>query len=305
MAYSLRFGQLAESAAVSAHDQLRDAIEQLERRDADPVHAVHEARKDLKKVRALLRLVRPALPRKVFRAENAALRDAGRSISGARDADVVLETAEDLASRYAGRVPEAAFGQLVERLRARAFASRADVDGTIAPALEALRAADARVDTWVPEDLRVDHLVAGMSRAYTDGRDAFAAARKDPTAENLHQWRKRVKDLWYHERLVSSAWPAVLDAEAQESKVLSEFLGTDHDVHVLAEIVADPHGPAEDAIADLAAVQELFAGRRADLQAYAFALGRRVYAERPKAFSRRIGRYLKVAEREQREQAAA
>src|SRR5262245_3310108 len=95
MAYRLSFADdVASSVRSCAREQLAGAAEQLERADGDPVKAVHEARKHLKKTRALLRLVRPALGREAYRSENDALRDTGLALSGARDADVRVQTAD-------------------------------------------------------------------------------------------------------------------------------------------------------------------------------------------------------------------
>ncbi len=47
--------------------------------DAPPAEALHTARKDAKKLRALLKLVGPVFPG--YKAENVALRDAARAVS--------------------------------------------------------------------------------------------------------------------------------------------------------------------------------------------------------------------------------
>ena len=81
-------------------------------------------------------------------------------------------------------------------------------------------------------------LAEAFTNAYTDGRKAFA---KKPTTENLHDWRKRVKDLWYQQRLLEETWPGVMKAQAKEAKKLSKLLGEDHDLAVLAETLrTDP-----------------------------------------------------------------
>jgi hypothetical protein len=99
-----------------------------------------------------------------------------------------------------------------------------------------------------------------------------------------------VKDLWYHERLLKKAWPPVLGAQADEAHELSDLLGGEHDLAVLAERLGDdPPTEVTDDVLDL--IDE----RRAVLLAQIRALGRRVYAEKPKAFERRIGSYLKTA----------
>ena len=76
-------------------EQLDEALSELnERFDEDPVSAVHEARKAIKKSRSLLRLTRGAMPSKQRRRENDALRRAARHLSGSRDADVKTAAAK-------------------------------------------------------------------------------------------------------------------------------------------------------------------------------------------------------------------
>jgi CHAD domain-containing protein len=133
-------------------------------------------------------------------------------------------------------------------------------------------------------------LTAGSERAYRRGRDAFRAALDDPSAERLHDWRKRAKDLWYHQRLLRDAWPGPLKAFAAECDALGSLLGDDHDLATLAELLGGDFQPPPSV--DTKHVLELIAARRGELQAEAFELGRRVYAEKPKAFGRRLGRYL-------------
>jgi CHAD domain-containing protein len=283
MAYRLaRAEDLAAALQRVARDQLEGAAEGLAS-GGDPEAAVHDARKRIKKTRAALRLARPGLRKRVYRTQNAALRDTARGLSGARDADVMVETAQKLGERFAGHVPGSLFGTLRDRL-----AQRRDTEADAGEAAGALRALAGGVSAW---EVRGDEravLVPALERTYARGRAAFAAADREPTAEHLHEWRKRVKDLWYQQQLVSEAWPGVLAAQAGEAKALSKLLGDDHDLAVLADLL-----DAEPGLADAAAVvHELIDRRRAELLEAVRALGRRVYAERPKAFARRVERYL-------------
>src|SRR3954447_17854061 len=131
--------ELFDHATGLARDELAD----------DPVTTVHAVRKDIKKARSLLRLVRPAIPTKVYRRENRRLRDTARGISGARDADVMVETVDKLAERYAGHLPGRAFPPLRRRLAGEATASSALVGSDDLG--DALAQARARVDAWTPE----------------------------------------------------------------------------------------------------------------------------------------------------------
>jgi CHAD domain-containing protein len=268
MSYALSFD---ESPAVSVERVRREQL----RAAADAVpEDVHDARKRIKKTRALLRLARPAMSKKAFRRRNRALRDAGRALSGARDAEVLTETVDALAARYPGQAP---YGPVHVALADRPV--EAPAAGTGLDRLVGAR--------WPLDGLDTDMLAQAFVRTYRDGRAALA---RKPTTENLHEWRKRVKDLWYQARLLEESWPGVMQAQAKEAKKLSKILGEDHDLAVLAETLrADPE-LAEHADAFAAVI----ARRRKKLLKRARALGRRLYAEKPKAFERRFGRYLEL-----------
>jgi len=296
MAYRLSFADdVSSGVRQCAREQLADAVEQLEGAAADPVEAVHEARKDLKKTRALVRLVRPALGKQAYRAENGALRDVGLALSGARDADVRVATARTLAEHAPGQLPADVFEALNAALAAEASA-RDGGAGAFDGAIEQLRAAELRIERWPLARADWATVLAGIALAYASGREAFATARKTPEPELLHAWRKRAKDLWYHQRLLAPAWPDVIGAQVEAAHALTELLGDDHDLAVLAERLDDGAAPLAPVVdAQRAELRALIGHRSEQLRAEAVALGRRIYAESPKAFARRLGRYVQLA----------
>jgi CHAD domain-containing protein len=284
----------AEALRAAAMEQLQDAVVLL--RDEfgqDPTTAVHGARKDIKKTRSLLRLARPALGKKEYGRYNRQLRDVGRSISAARDADVMVETVDALSERYAAHAPKESFTALRERL-AESAGRRSD-DSAVREALGELERSAAQMAELPVQGADTATLRKGSVRAYERGRAAMAEARDEPTVEHLHDWRKRVKDLWYHQRLLADSWPGVLEAQADESHRLADLLGDDHDLAVLIDMLAAQAGPASDVPVGEDPVVELAHRRREELQREAFALGRLVYAEKPKAYGRRLRLYLRSA----------
>jgi CHAD domain-containing protein len=126
-------------------------------------------------------------------------------------------------------------------------------------------------------------LEPGLLRGYEPGRDLLATAREKPSVENLHEWRKRVKDLWYHLRLLKPLSPGIDGGQADEADKLADVLGDDHDLAVLRDAVDDD------------AVIGLIDRRRAQLQAQAIRIGERLYAESPKTFARRMHRYWRAS----------
>ncbi len=270
-----------------AREQLQVARRALSEDAAeDPVGAVHTARKALKKERALLRLVRGAIPATQRRRENRALRDAARKLSGTRDADVMIATLDDLAKHFSGQMPASTFSAVRDQLvLAREGAQAAGASAGTASALEDLAAIEARMEGWQLQRGGWRALDAGLLLTYGRGRKAFRRARREPTLTNLHDWRKRVKDLWYELRLLSPGGGPVVRGQTQEARELGELLGSDHDLGVLSQTL----GRIDDAVADdLRPLRGLIEHRREELQSEAMHAGRRLYAEKPRAFSRRM-----------------
>ncbi len=103
---------------------------------------------------------------------------------------------------------------------------------------------------------------------------------------NLHEWRKRAKDLWYQLRILREAWPGPLGATVGEAHELTDLLGDHHDLAVLA---ADLRARTD--LGDRAAFETAIERRQGELLGAALEIGRRLYAEKPKAFGRRLERY--------------
>jgi CHAD domain-containing protein len=278
-----------------AIEQLEDAVRLLrDERAGNPAEAIHGVRKNLKKTRSLLRLARPDMPAKAYRRENDFLRDTARSIAAARDADVMVETVDELSERFAGQLPERPFSALRAQLAEEAGRGQAQLSGEV---VDRLNDAVARVEAWEVDRCDEETLRTGAARAYKRSRRAFAAARRDPSVERLHDWRKRVKDLWYHQRLLEEAWPVPLKAHADESHRLSDLLGDDHDLAVLGQrLTATSDLVTTPPPVDEGEMLELIARRRTELQHEAMQLGQRVYSEKPKAYRRRLKHYLAAAD---------
>jgi CHAD domain-containing protein len=279
--------RIAEGRADHALEELR------EHSDEDTAAAVHEARKDLKKLRSVLRLVRDELGDDVYRRENVRFRDAGRLLSSARDAEVMLQTLTSLRERFDDRLSEQSLAPLVDALEAeRQRHANLDDQGVVERAVAEIQAGEAAVADW---PLRADDwslIEPGLERAYRRGRDRFGQVREEASDEAVHEWRKRVKDLWYQLLIVRNAWPEVLDEVADQAHDLSDVLGDHHDLAVLRDDVLNrrellAEGQLEKLLASISERQD-------DLAAQAVALGERLYAEKPKAFAKRVGLYWRA-----------
>ncbi|HMI80752.1 MAG TPA: CHAD domain-containing protein, partial [Solirubrobacterales bacterium] len=246
------------------------------------------ARKDLKKLRAVLRLLRGTLPEPACREEMRRYRDAGRALSATRDAEVRLAALEGL-GECAVELPADAFEAwraILARDREAAANAARDLPA-IEEARELIEAGLAGIEGWRLVGDSWDLIEGGLRRIYRRGRRAMRAAEREPSEANLHDWRKRAKDLWYTLRLLQGAWPAVLGALAGEAHRLSELLGDHHDLALLREDLQQRRLGEE----ETRALEGAIDGRQEELAAEAFTLGHLLYAERPQDFSRRMRSY--------------
>jgi CHAD domain-containing protein len=272
----------------TAREQLDAALHALHDEIGDnPVEAVHTARKAVKKERSLLRLARATLPAKRRRAENRALRRAARGLSDARDAEVMVQTLDQLSQRFAGQLPESSFAAAREPLERDRDTHRAQLaDSSRVPeATGELTGARARVDGLTLRLGGWPALEPGLKRSYRRGRQAMREAERGRAAEQMHAWRKRVKDLWYQERFLASVGGPAIRGQAKDLHRLSDLLGDHHDLGVLRRRLTDEPVPVA---ADLDGVVGLIEHRQAELEGEALALGRRIFTEKPGAFVRRL-----------------
>lgn len=295
MAYKLQAEETVQDGLRRcAREQLDRAIEELTTRaHEDPVEAVHDARKALKKARSLLRLCHGTIEADERRRENAVLRHAGRTLSSARDAEVKLQAVDELSQRFAGRLPSSTFGAVRRHLETERGPARQRLlqSGLTDQVADELRQVRARIDDWPMREGGWNAIAPGLLRSYRRGREAMQVVRREPTVENLHEWRKRTKDVWYHLRMMKPMAPGIVGGHAEEADKLSDLLGDDHDLAILRESLKDSAGQLA---VDVDSVIELIDHRRAQLLDEALLVGERLYAEPCKAFHRRLHDYWKA-----------
>jgi CHAD domain-containing protein len=274
--------------------QLDLAIELLEDHPGEAGdQTVHELRKTLKRLRALMRLLRHALGSKRFARENAALRDCGQRLAGARDAEVMVDTLDALCKRHPAKL---AGSRGVRRLRAELLVDRerAATDAIRDPWLREavageLRAIRRRVAAWEPSaqgDRRNESIGSGLERLYRQGHRALRTARRRQDVEALHEWRKRVKDLRYAAEALDAKR---LRRVARRADRVGETLGEEHDLALLARAVRSGRRHFVGERKTRRAMRKLIARRRRKLRRRALRDGERLYRRGPKRFVRRLG----------------
>ena len=280
LAYSFKPGEpIHADVKRIVSEELDSAIEHLEGRgEPDRDEAIHEARKNVKKVRGVLRLVRQELGM-TYAVENQRLRGVGRSLSECRDAGAMLEIFEQLSKRQGGdwsARPGIALirARLMEAKSGHAFAD------VLSAAGQELRAVRENVKDWPLHTGGFEAIAHGLERTYRNGRRAIRRALDEPSAENYHAWRKRVKDHWYHVRLIGRVCGDALSFYQQDLKDLETYLGDDHNLAVLRQRVAGEN--------DLQFFWSAVENDQSTLRSSAVLLGQTIYHDNPAVFIRQL-----------------
>jgi hypothetical protein len=236
--------------------------------------------------------VRSEIGDQTFKGENEFYRDAGRELAALLDTAAVADTFKKLVEDFAEYYAATDLKWLRKQLVRSSVDHRLDRKEVLQKVAKTVESARERLKNL---PLNFDSFFAigpGLHNVYQKGRDCFEAVCREPVDEDLHEWRKQVKHLWYQITVLNPIWPNMLEAHAFELQRLSEFLSEDHDLVVLRTSVLEQekvYSQLEDGEGLLAVIGL----RREQLQQKAIALGARLYAEEPNAFVSRFQTYWK------------
>jgi CHAD domain-containing protein len=270
-----------------AREQVEAALAELAAEEIKPT-GVHECRKALKRLRALIRLAGPAIGDGKARRQIKALGEIAGLLSERRDQAVMLQTLGKLA---ADGGPAAA--DLLAPLRAHLVGR----SGEEAEPLDRVRAAQARL-RLLREAKKLSHtrfrrrgfaaLEGGLQKCYRQGRKALKDAYNEPTDEAFHSLRKAVQWHWRQMSLLARAWPEEFAVRVAAARELSQMLGDDHDLALLTGAAISVEDLSEES---KEAIVALCQRRQRHLRAAAEHRASRLFAETPKAFIKRMRAY--------------
>ena len=291
MAFALKPGKsISRELKRIARKQLGRTSQELIHDDSD--EAVHEGRKSVKKVEAVLNLVDQVgfVP---SRKDRQRLRSTRRALSALRDADVMLETFDKLRSRVTGRISEHTWAMIRAHLvrDQSKIADQARNEERIVRVANKLRKTRRSAKHWSFPRVERSDLPAILRHSYRASRKAMKKAEIRWRAADFHAWRKSVKSLWYQLRLIEPL-ASGLSAEINDFKKLETALGEEHNLTVLRSKLASDtrlrHVAAEIDKLSLKAAADQERRRRAVL-----GLGKRLHAASPKRFAKDLRRRMK------------
>ena len=282
---------LTDAVRRIARSQIEAAIAEIDDPQLDPVTTVHQLRKRCKKLRGLIRLVRPGLA--AYAEENAAFRDLARSLADLRDAGAVLETLGALEERFGDVVGGTFFADAGEALRAASPPPKAAaVKARLKAARKAFGDALERTGSWKVKGKAANVLAAGVAMTYKRAARDMATAAKSGTPEDFHEYRKWVKYHWYQLRLLRHIWPKVIHARIAEARHLADELGDHHDFAIFRMEVLPGLDCADERVCEV--LGGLIEAEEERLEPACLKHGKRLFAEDPDSFGKRVGAYWKA-----------
>jgi CHAD domain-containing protein len=272
-------GERLRSASVEVLAEARRLVDEPE---ADDATAVHEFRKAMKRWRAILRLYEPLFGEDATRLRVEA-RDLARELARTRDARGALDALNDLGAETLSARTRAT---LKERLEAIGASSEA---ATLTRELkwrmrQSLDHAAAAEGAWPLDEIAFGKIADGLAASYERARDAFPKDWSSASPEVMHTFRQRVVVHRYQMELAVPLWPKIGRVWVAEAQKLRDRLGHYQDLTVLRSFTA-PHQPLARWRSRL---EPLIAARQAEHAVAAERVARRIFAEKPKAFRRRL-----------------
>ena len=295
MAFRLKQGaSIASEVRRIVLRQLEVAISELHSvGDPQSDDAVHDARRRVKKIRAIIRLVRPVLD-KNSREVDHDLSTVSRLLAPVADGRGVIETLEGLAHRYAKALPPPTLA--AARAGVLRSSRRADRDanehGIIEVAAGTLRAERKRIKQWRIAADGFRAVAPGLEQSYRRARRMMIAAWSQPKPSRFHSWRRCVKEHWFHVRLLEGRCGYHLVSYQRRIEALDGVLGEYHNVILLHDVLLTD---ATMSRKEAARCLRVLARYRRLLRNHAEVLGVRIFTERPRRFVRRVRRLWRTA----------
>jgi CHAD domain-containing protein len=305
MAYELsNIESVAENIRRIWAEEISSALESLENPGSDREKAIHEVRKRVKKIRAVLRMVRKSMGNELFRQENNRYRSIGHMLSHVRDATVMIKTLDKLKQTDSKAIPKAAYNNVRKKLvnkQAEVSRSFFEEKKSVEEVLTAFKEAQQNQPELPITKDSFAVFATNLEQIYKQGKKAYAYASKKPSIDSFHELRKEVKILWYHTRILTPVWPGFLEAFASELGVLSELLGDDHDLGVLFEEIESGRLTFSRK-ATTGKIQHLIENHRQSLQQQVHPLAKRIFAEDAEDYTGRLKLYWKTWRKERETQ---
>ena len=284
---SLRSHETLRAGFLRVVNGLVDSVTECAEHYSENGESVHEVRTTIKRLRALLRLIRPTISQRVFDRENTRLRTAARRLSSVRDAEVARETLRILP--ISNSAEEKAVSAVLSGFSVGSESPQS-LGGSMAEVKKALQQTRHNLSRVTFRGKEQELIEGGLGAVYRQGRKRMETAIAHGQAPEFHRWRIRAKNLYYELQFLEPVWPGRLHRMISSLAKLQEEVGLDHDISVLKaslQKTPDAYGGSEAVERVLHRLNDESRKRRS----IAIPLGRKIWAEKPRRFARKVGKH--------------
>jgi len=217
---------------------------------------IHDVRVLLKKSRASVRLLKPLMDQASFNREYLTFRDAGRLMAAWRETSVHRKLLKDLKKRY----PELFFhlkdNEKINRLLGKQniiSEPSKEMSSDLAKIIELLRRSGFRMRFQALEIHDQNLILAEIEKTFDTVSHCFLKARNYPKNINLHEFRKKAKDLLFQLFFFRPLDPRAIRNLEKRIELLGQYLGKYNDYAVLINALGYryPSGENNSAVDDL------------------------------------------------------
>ncbi|MCU4154885.1 CHAD domain-containing protein [Carboxylicivirga sp. A043] len=258
--------------------------------------SVHEIRKAIKRIRAILRLVRWDIGEELYQSENMRFRDLGRQLSQLRDYHVIITYLAENFEAEELRIPEENFINLINHLNSKKEAElkRLVDNQTLETIREQMDISTSELNEFSFDYLGPHTIRQGTTNTYSQCLNKISESQLKLDDHPLHELRKRVKYLLNQMILIQEVWPEFFKNYSTSLKEASDLLGDDHNI---AESVTLIDSLSEDVISreNKNSLIDSFRSEREHIHRELWPLLGKLFTEDAKCFVKRITSYWLIS----------
>ena len=284
-----------EEISVAAHrvlsEQYNLIIDACSNQDS-PHESIHDTRKSYKRIRAVLRLIKPDISAEVYDREKRLLRELSGKFANARNLHVFAEEFDTIMKAGILKLPATTENEIKSFFKEREEETLKilldlNLFEVVGKKNEEARDRVAAVDF---SSLGPHTIYKGVSNVFAWGQKQMIHSQQFPTDDNLHEMRKRMKALMYLVRLIKDVSPDFFNGYYKGLKSASLALGEDHNMAEMLnyiDTIGDEILPEE----EKKRIHEYITSQRQQIQVDVWPLIAKLYTGQADEFSKRIKAY--------------
>ncbi|MFH5831220.1 CHAD domain-containing protein [Halalkalibaculum sp. DA384] len=264
-------------------DRLQQIIPTIRPPHQNLHEAIHDARRGFKFMRALIRLIKFSLEPEAYEQQNHMFRDMGRFVSELRDLHVFILLMQYVAREsHSVRPQDIEEGLNILQQQEKELLEEARDQHRFEDMADRLEEVQNAFTEQQGLPGQQSLLFPGLKEIYKKGRENYFRADEEGTKEQFHEWRKQVKYFMNAFQVLAYFWPGKLDIKGKSLAQLSDYLGEEHDLALLDDLLVDQDFRRH--LGNIKAMRSYVDQKRSFLQRSALNLGGFIYSKTEEEF---------------------